>query len=62
MRFSSLYKYKVKEGQKLEAGDLIGYVGKSSANATGPHLHLEVFKDGEHIDPAKVKGLKFFKS
>ncbi len=62
MRFSSLYKYKVKEGQKLEAGDLIGYVGKSSANATGPHLHLEVFKDGEHIDPAKVKGLKFYKS
>ena len=61
MRFSSLYKYKVKEGQKLKAGDIVGLVGKSSENATGPHLHLEVFKDGEHIDPAKVRGLKLYK-
>ncbi|MEO0451761.1 MAG: M23/M56 family metallopeptidase [Pseudomonadota bacterium] len=62
MRFSSLYKYKVKEGQKLKAGDMIGLVGKSADNATGPHLHLEVFKDGEHIDPQNVKGLKLYKS
>ena len=62
LRFSSLHKYKVKKGQKLKAGDIIGLVGKSAPNATGPHLHFEVYKDGEHVDPAKVKGLKLYKS
>ena len=61
MRFSSLYKYKVKKGQKLRAGDVIGLVGKSASNATGPHVHLEVYKDGEHVDPQKVKGLELYK-
>ncbi|MEL7285148.1 MAG: M23 family metallopeptidase, partial [Pseudomonadota bacterium] len=60
MRFSSLHKYKVKKGQKLKAGDVIGLVGKSASNATGPHVHVEVYKDGEHIDPQKVKGLKLY--
>ena len=62
MRFSSLHKYKVKKGQKLKAGDIIGLVGKSAPNSTGPHLHFEVYKDGEHVDPSKVKGLKLYKS
>lgn len=61
MRFSSLHKYKVKKGQKLKSGDIIGLVGKSASMSTGPHLHLEVFKDGEHVDPAAVKGLKLYK-
>jgi bla regulator protein blaR1 len=61
LRFSSLHKYKVKKGQKLKSGDVIGLIGKSAPNATGPHLHLEVYQDGEHVDPAKVKGLKLYK-
>lgn len=40
----------VREGQHLDAGELLGTVG-SSGDSTGPHLHLEVRIDGEAVDP-----------
>jgi murein DD-endopeptidase MepM/ murein hydrolase activator NlpD len=60
MRFSQMSKILVEEDQKIKAGTLIGKVGKSGKGATGPHLHLEVYKDGEHQDPLKVKGLVLY--
>jgi murein DD-endopeptidase MepM/ murein hydrolase activator NlpD len=53
--FESLYghmsKISVKAGQKINRGDLIGYVGSTGAS-TGPHLHYEVRKGGNAVNPA----------
>ena len=46
----------VEEGEDVEKGQLIGYVG-TTGNSTGPHLHLEVYVDGTRVDP-----LQFFPS
>ena len=48
--YAHLYKYNVRRGQKVKRGDLIGFVG-SSGRSEAPHLHYEVFKDGERINP-----------
>jgi murein DD-endopeptidase MepM/ murein hydrolase activator NlpD len=48
--YGHLYKYNIKKGQKVQRGDLIGFVG-STGRSQGPHLHYEVYKDGERINP-----------
>ncbi|MBC7363136.1 MAG: peptidoglycan DD-metalloendopeptidase family protein [Candidatus Aminicenantes bacterium] len=45
-----LQKYAVKSGQKVERGQLIGYVGKTG-KALGPHLHYEVHLNGKPVNP-----------
>jgi len=49
--YSMLSEYNVKEGQEVKQGDIIGLVG-STGRSTGPHLHYEVMKDGENVNPA----------
>lgn len=34
----------------VRRGDVIGYVG-ASGQATGPHLHYEMWRDGQNVDP-----------
>lgn len=40
----------VEPGQIVEEGDTIGFVG-STGRSTNPHLHYEVIRDGEPVDP-----------
>jgi hypothetical protein len=46
----------VEIGAPLAAGDALGLMG-SSGRSTAPHLHFEVRKNGEPIDPLDVLGL-----
>ncbi|WP_298342275.1 M23 family metallopeptidase [uncultured Algibacter sp.] len=48
--YAHLYKYNVRKHQKVKRGDLIGFVG-STGRSEAPHLHYEIFKDGDRINP-----------
>lgn len=54
--YSSLYAHLsdilVEEGQLVEKGDTIGLTGNTGIS-TNPHLHVEYFKYGSHVNPAK---------
>ncbi len=44
----------LRAGQRVEQGQVIAYVGSTGAS-TGPHLHYEIWKNGQRINPAGVK-------
>jgi len=48
--YAHLSKFKVKKGQKVKRGDVIGYVG-TTGTSTAPHLHYEVHKNGKKVNP-----------
>jgi murein DD-endopeptidase MepM/ murein hydrolase activator NlpD len=51
----SVYKHNsvnlVKQGQKVATGQAIGIVGNTGEKSSGPHLHLELWYDGQPVNP-----------
>ena len=48
--YAHLSKIKVRRGQKVIRGEVIGEVG-STGKSTGPHLHYEVHVKGKVVNP-----------
>lgn len=48
--YGHMLKFVVRQGQKVKRGQLIGFVG-STGLSTAPHVHYEVMKGGEKMNP-----------
>jgi murein DD-endopeptidase MepM/ murein hydrolase activator NlpD len=48
--YGHMVKIKVTTGQKINRGEVIGWVG-STGKSTGPHCHYEVHVNGDAVDP-----------
>ena len=59
-RYAHMGTPRVKKGQLVEQGTVIGYVGNTGIS-TGPHLHYEVHIGSDVVDPAKYVNIKLTK-
>jgi len=52
--YAHMSRIAVSAGQQVRRGQVIGYVG-STGLSTGPHLHYEMYRGSQTIDPASVR-------
>ena len=52
--YAHMSRIAVNRGQQVKRGQVIGYVG-STGLSTGPHLHYEMYRGSQKVDPASVK-------
>jgi murein DD-endopeptidase MepM/ murein hydrolase activator NlpD len=52
-RYAHLGEIKVRQGQRIQKGQVIGLMGVSGGSIA-PHVHYEVMKQGHHIDPMRM--------
>jgi murein DD-endopeptidase MepM/ murein hydrolase activator NlpD len=52
-RYCHMSRMAVSAGQAVRRGQVIGYVGTTGLS-TGPHLHYEMYRNGQVINPASV--------
>lgn len=50
----SRYASGMRAGQRVSQGQVVAYVGNTGAS-TGPHLHYEIWRNGQRINPAGIR-------
>ena len=53
--YAHLSEISVKAGQEVRKATVIGRSGQSG-DASGPHLHLEIWRWGREVDPVRILG------
>jgi len=59
-RYAHLQYARVKKGEAVSQGQIIGAIGNTGVS-TGPHLHYEVHIGSDVVDPAKYININFSK-
>ena len=59
-KYCHLKQWKVKRGNKVKKGEVIGYTGGGERDpyrgiATGPHLHYAIVVNGKEVDPLTIQ-------
>lgn len=49
--YAHLQKFVAGDGQYVKQGELIAYSGNTGTNTSGAHLHFEVWKNGQRVNP-----------
>ncbi|GAB4287973.1 MAG: M23 family metallopeptidase [Marinilabiliales bacterium] len=49
--YKHISKVNIKQGEKVNAGEIIGIIGNSGEYSSGPHLHFELWQDSKPLDP-----------
>ena len=52
--YAHMSRFAVSAGSTVRRGQVIGYVG-STGLSTGPHLHYEMYRNGQTVNPASVR-------